>query len=417
MTRQGRGNGEVSRPATDVWSSLENVPPALVAALALLTGVLLIIGSVLSHTNKAVFSQIGKTLGYFYEVNWSVNYVVAIPVALYFCASAMNAIRHVIGELSKSKMIVGSDGEPRDRVYLLNDWHRMLKRFLYVGLVLALLAMAISWREWSLNFAYDPTLDIKAVMKNTGLLPGWNLAPTVNGSQYFRPAKAFAFFAFTAQGLVASFYILFMCVIYGFATWIYRFTRDSTEDELVPDTKSSDPRKGFERFEPLIETLLSLALAFFVVFYLTRLDNEYVLSDSQGFGEFIRSDLWYGFINGIGGLFKGKGDLFYPGKDLTNAIVMVGAGLGIAVVTGFLFPAVIVRQAAISSRDRMERPPEGMVFWPLRYPKPVQLILLIVLASACFVFYKLTLAIVGVIIALGVKEFYRVLKGDSWKTE
>jgi hypothetical protein len=113
MLRHGRGNGEVTRPATDLWSSLENVPPALVAALALLTGVLLIIGSVLSHTNKAVFSQIGKTLGYFYEVNWSVNYVVAIPVALYFCASAMNAIRHVIGELSKSKMIVGSDGEPR----------------------------------------------------------------------------------------------------------------------------------------------------------------------------------------------------------------------------------------------------------------------------------------------------------------
>ncbi len=78
---------------------------------------------------------------------------------------------------------------------------------------------------------------------------------------------------------------------------------------------------------------------------------------------------------------------------------------------------MIVRQAAISSRDRMERPPEGMVFWPLRYPKPVQLILLIVLASACFVFYKLTLAIVGVIVALGVKEFYRVLKRDSGKTE
>jgi hypothetical protein len=247
-------------------------------------------------------------------------------------------------------------------------------------------------------------------MNNTQLLPGWNLAPTANGSQFFRPAKVFGFFAFTAQGLVAGFYILFICVIYGFATWIYGFTRDSTQDELVPDFESPDPRKGFERFEPLIETLLSAALAFFVVFYLTRLDNEFVLSSSQGFGEFIRSDLWYGFINGIAGLFKGKGDLFYPGKDVTNAIAMVGAGLGIAVVTGFLFPAVIVRQAAISSRDRAKRPPEGMTFWPLSYPKPVQLILLIVLASACFVFYKLTLAIVGVIIALGVKEFYRVLK-------
>jgi len=38
------------------------------------------------------------------------------------------------------------------------------------------------------------------------------------------------------------------------------------------------------------------------------------------------------------------------------------------------------------------------------------LILLIVLASACFVFYRLTLAMVGVLIALAVKEFYDVLK-------
>jgi len=233
----------------------------LVAALALLTGVLLIVGSVLSHTNKATFSQIGKTLGYFYEVNWSVNYVVAIPIALYFCASAMNAIRHVIAELAKNKMIVGANGKPRDRVYLLNDWHRLVKRFLYVGLVLALLAIAISWREWFQNFAYDPALGVKTVMAQTGLLPGWNLAPTVNGQQFFRQAKMFGFFAFTVQGLVAGFYILFICVIYGFATWIYRFTTDSTSDELVPDVASPDPRKGFERFEPLIETLLSAALA------------------------------------------------------------------------------------------------------------------------------------------------------------
>lgn len=67
--------------------------------------------------------------------------------------------------------------------------------------------------------------------------------------------------------------------------------------------------------------------------------------------------------------------------------------------------------APACSRDRRQPPPEGMVVWPLRCPKPVQLILLIVLASACFVFFKLTLAMVGVVVALAVKEFYRVLKG------
>lgn len=206
----------------------------------------------------------------------------------------MNAIRHVTGELAKDNMMVDQTGRPRDSVYLLNNWHRTLKVFLYVGAVLALLALAVSWREWSQNFSYDPALDLEAITRNPGLLPGWNLAPSVNGSNFFHAAKAFGFFAFTAQGVVASFYILFICVIYGFATWIYRLTTDSTEDELVPNTLSSDPRKGFEKFEPLIETLLSAALAFFVVLYLTRLDDEFVLSDSHGFWRVyqVRSVVW-----------------------------------------------------------------------------------------------------------------------------
>jgi hypothetical protein len=80
----------VADQSKGILSALENVPPPLVAASGLLVGVLLILGSILAHTDKAVFSQIGKTLGYFYEINWSVNYVLVIPVALYFCASVLN---------------------------------------------------------------------------------------------------------------------------------------------------------------------------------------------------------------------------------------------------------------------------------------------------------------------------------------
>jgi hypothetical protein len=310
-------------------------------------------------------------------------------------------------------MIIGNNRQPRDRSYLLDDWHRSMRWFLYVGVFLGLLALVISWREWLQDFAYDPKLDLNSIIKATGLQLGWTLAPVAHAGEHFSEAKIFGFFAFTAQGLVAAFYLILICLVYGFATWIYRFTTDSTEDELVPDATSSDPRKGFERFEPLIETLLSAALAFFLVFFLTRLDGAFVQSDSSTLGDFIKSDIWYGFTQGISGLLKGKADLFYIGKDWTYSVVMVGTGLGVAIVTGFLFPAVIVRQAAISSCDRMQVPPKGMVFWPLRYPKPIQLILFMVLASACFVFYRLTLVIVGVIIAVSIKEFYKLLKTDK----
>src|SRR6266536_4160699 len=177
------------------WLSLlENVPPALVAGFSMLTGVLLIVGSVVSHTDKAVFSAPDKMLGYFYEINWSVNYVVIIPVALYFCATAMNGIRHVIAELAKHKMVIGKGGVARERTYLLEDWHRIARRAIYIGLVLGLLALIISWREWLLNFAYDPALDLPLIKQQTGLLPGWNLAPVVHAGHYFREGKLFGFF-------------------------------------------------------------------------------------------------------------------------------------------------------------------------------------------------------------------------------
>lgn len=133
--------------------------------------------------------------------------------------------------------------------------------------------------------------------------------------------------------------------------------------------------------------------------------------------DFAQNELWAGFIGGIKGLFQqGSGDLFAVGNDLTFSIVMAGAAMGMTVVTAFLIPAIVVRQAAVSSRDRMiEKDPaasqklQGMVFWPIRYPRPLQLLLLIVLASSCFIFYRLTLGLIGVIIALAVMEFYKAV--------
>ena len=77
-------NNDPSVPYSRWLSSLENVPPALVAGFSILTGVLLVVGSVVSHTDKAVFSAPDKTLGYFHEINWSINYVVVFPVAAVF---------------------------------------------------------------------------------------------------------------------------------------------------------------------------------------------------------------------------------------------------------------------------------------------------------------------------------------------
>ena len=46
-----------------------------------------------------------------------------------------------------------------------------------------------------------------------------------------------------------------------------------------------------------------------------------------------------------------------------------------------------------------------MTFWPIRYAKPMELLLLIFLATACFFAYKLFLLLVGFIIYQGLRQF------------
>jgi hypothetical protein len=97
-----------------------------------------------------------------------------------------------------------------------------------------------------------------------------------------------------------------------------------------------------------------------------------------------------------------------------------------------LIPGTIVRQAALRARDRFidwcqQHGPEvqtlydmeheqaaqkvaKIALWPISYPGPVQLLLFVVLAAGCFVFYKLTLA--GVILYAGFRQIVKVFTGQ-----
>jgi hypothetical protein len=81
--RHRQENAGTAQPTRGLWPFLENVPPPLVAALALLIGVLLIIGSVLSHTNKAVRARL--CLLHFYKLTLAiVGVIIALGVKEFF---------------------------------------------------------------------------------------------------------------------------------------------------------------------------------------------------------------------------------------------------------------------------------------------------------------------------------------------
>lgn len=204
-------------------------------------------------------------------------------------------------------------------------------------------------------------------------------------------------------------------------------------DELVPDVRSPDERRGFENFEPFLRNILLASLFFFGVFFLTRLNGAFLLSDAKTIWQFIRSDILLGFVYSEAGLVKNASQLLYPGPDLTTPIVTVGLGMGLTVGLAFLVPVVIVGLAASDSRSRARVEPirtklrtwlgmtepefdaalGKMAIWPLKYPGPVELLSFLVVAATCFVFYRLTLLLIGMVIVASLKRVMKILSSSS----
>jgi hypothetical protein len=309
-------------------------------------------------------------------------------------------------------MVVGADGKALTEATLQADWQRISGRAIVAAAILAVVALSASWIEWWMNFHYSLG-QLGDVLANTGLGPGWNLAPLVNPPHHILTVKAFGFLAYTMQGIVASAYIGFLSIMFGFSTWIYQFTTEITGAELVPCTTSDDERRGFENFELLIETLLFASLCCFGIFFLTRLDHAFLASPSVNLSAFVQQDLWWGFIHGFKELAKGSPSLFDTGA-FGYSIEMTGIGLVLSLVTCFFVPVIILRQAARESKRRLLMRTQdntirsvlkSMVFWPIQYPGPMQLLGFLFLAAWCFLFYKLTLVLIAATLAAIIAKF------------
>jgi hypothetical protein len=377
----------------------------------------------------AKFQDGPKYLGWIYEINWSLTFAFFIPLSLYFSSSVLTSVPQVIATLARGRMVRNDAGELASPADLISNWRRRAGKSAWLAWSLGVIGFVVSWIMYWV-YCFRPAFGLGRAMVHS-----WqNAVAIVQGVSTPPKLAIFGFLAYTSQGAAIACYLYYIIMIFTFAAWVFDYTKfDYTKTEpgagIFPDLSEADNRYGFERFEPLIENVLLASIAFFFQFFMTRLFYIYMADKSStSMFDLISHNMGPGFVEDVGALFsRADPSLFDFGSDLHLQDTMMIVATLVAVISAFLVPAVIVRQAAWRSRARLqeaigsspdiamrwynidaaeaERKLDGMTFWPIRYAQPMQLLVLILLAAACFFAYKLTLLLIAAILYKGVKQF------------
>lgn len=399
---------------------IEELSPVIPLVLSLMWGTLLALLSF--GLGLAVFQDGPKYLGWIYELNWSSTFAFFIPLSLYFSSSALTSIPQVIITLARGGMLRTDSGEVVSTAELISSWRRKAATTARLAAVLGAAGFVISWGMYVMfcvRSIHHPSL--------IGV-HSWQYAPSI-APGVSSPLKVaiFGFLAYTSQGAAIACYVYYILIIFTFAVWVFDYTNFGGAG-IYPDLSETDTRYGFERFEPLIENVLAASIAFFFQFFMTRLFYIYMDDKtSSSMFDLIARTMGPGFVDDAIAFF-GHGDpsLFAFGSDLHVENAMMIIATLVVVLSALLVPAVIVRQAAWRSRVRLQEAIRNnpsvtmqwysldaaeakerlgkMIFWPIRYAQPTQLLLLIVLATACFFAYKLSLLLIAAIIFKGMKQ-------------
>jgi hypothetical protein len=394
-------------------------------------GASLALGSWLLHISSVPCG--GRMFGYFYEWNWLVDYLIAVPLAVYLCLKTIRAIPALIRDLSNARMIVDEQGAALPPDVALRSWYAMGGRTVVVCLGLSVLAFAWCWAEWWRN-SVAPLSAGTVEHLPAAYRCSWAVA-AVGRPEVSRAGNlVFGFVAFGAEGFIASVFLCFLAFVISFSRWVERLTQEDEPWELFPDVRSLDPRCGFQSFEPFVRLQLYSSLLFFCALFLVRL--QYLFAEQSGAATWIG-----GFISGelvAGAIAQAKESwttLFTLGSGDQLVFSDVGAVLGLFVllVFAFMVPSLLLKQAAEQARTRCQQflregSPKAsrrwdgavaaaeqlttlarMKSWPLEYPSQLTLLLFLVAGGAAFVFYKLTMAFVFLLILKGIWEARRAL--------
>jgi hypothetical protein len=416
-----RPNEKLS-PSERFVQAVEEMSPAIPLVVCLMWGLALVLLSFPFHL--AMFHSGSQWFGWVHEFNWSATFAFFIPFSLFFSCATFTAIPQVITTLAKGQMIRDANGQLCDPAALIAIWRRRAGRTARLAAVIAAVGFLVSWgMAW--RFTVVPNFFTHHIDTAS-----WQGA-TVLGAPGASPigTAIFGFLAYTSQGAAIACFCYYVLMIFTFANWIYDYTRFDEGPALYPDIAERDLRFGFERFGPVIENVLLASLAYFFQFFMTRLYYIYVGDKSaSSMVDIITRTIGSGFVRDVSALFlKADPSLFDFGGSLHFQNTVMSFAMLIVVISATLVPMVIVRDAASRSRVRLQEAIQhnpdtarewygldaaeaqtrldSMIFWPIRYAKPMELLLLIFLATACFFAYKLFLILIGFILYRGLRQF------------
>jgi hypothetical protein len=405
---------------------IETLSPVLPLVAALVWGTVLIMLSFalgLAHVQDH-----DRSLGWISELNWSSTFAFFVPLSLYFSSSVLTSIPQTIVTLQGDGMVRDGDGRPADSDQLIASWRSRAGRSARLAWLFGAIGFAVSWVMY-LHNCLLPTLG-----HGPALIHSWQNGPVFAPGACAPLATALlGFLAYSSQGAAIFCFLYYILMVFTFAAWVFDLAHFGPGLTIYPDLGETDRRCGFQRFQPLIENLLITSIMFFFQFFMTRL--YYIFMADPGatsMADLIARTMGKGFLSDVRQVFKGDPGLFSIGPIASFQATMMTVAILVVVISAFIIPAVIVRQAASRSREGLaeaiKQHPEiasqwygltpaaarkkldAMTFWPIRYPQPAQLLLLILLAACCFFFYKLLLLLVGTILFQAVLKFARTIR-------
>jgi len=401
-------------------------PPALFAAY-LFFSVVMVVATAACGLGQ--FPVDDRTKGYFWELNWGLNHLVLIPLGLFCCALVIQDVKRQIARISNAHMAVDGQFRELSLKQLQDDWEKVRLGPVWFA-VIASISFAASWGEWWLGSAGQM---LGFVPSEPREMLGWTNGAIVNPAINKAANMALSFVAFTAQGFVVTFFCYTVGVVLVFAVWIYRYSGDQ-QRKIVPNVISEDVRRGFEVFEPLMFRLLCMALVFTLVAFSIRMQLIYNSSYSPAGTAlaFVLQDMAAGVFASIKAVFQGQSpDLFQVSLVPVFGMGISCATMAILVSLVTIFPTLILSLLARDSRESLRTclaqadcPPcskrsvdradcekrlKHMDFWPMQYPRPLELLAYVVFAAFCFIFYKFTIVLFGVIAMRMVHVVYKAL--------
>ena len=207
---------------------------------------------------------------------------------------ALRGIRNALDYLFDTDMVRDEGMRPVREHLSGQAWETgspMRRLFLFVcaGLVPALLA----YPDWYSNNLMR--LMAKIPQKYAPSDYDWGLAAIIGAGPEVPKWQnaAFDFLAFTCEGLLIGAAIL--CFLYLLdLDQVLPGSESRVNKQLIPNLRSGDPRRGFQKFEEPLQLMLTACLVFFLICYSIRINRIYMRS-TEGYSsifDFVQRDLF-----------------------------------------------------------------------------------------------------------------------------